>query len=137
MADFIHATGIRRQSVPVIRPSDAIRREDNRVICFHVKEKGGKARNCCVLKEKQEEITRLVDAGQKEHGNSPLFDTPDKNLNTHWYRAQYARDLYERFSQVEQEETDYFDGYDHVFLDYGKLEQAVRGHAEQTKDFES
>lgn len=133
MTDFIHATGIRRQSTSVIRPSDALRGADNTVVGFHVKEKGGKERNCCVLKEWREEITRLVDARQEEHGNSPLFGAPDKNLNTHWYRAQYARDLYDGLSRAEREGKDYYDGYRSTFLDYGKLEKAVYGHPAVTK----
>lgn len=137
LTEFIHATGIRRQSVPLIRPSDAVRGTDYKVMGFHVKEKGGRERNCYVLREKREQVTEFVNAMQEKNGDAPLFPLPDRNLNTHWYRAQYARDLYRGIARARQAGQDYFEGCRQTYVDEGKLTRAVKGLKAQTKGFDT
>ena len=94
MTEFLSATGIRRQNITVVSPADAIRDGQGVVIGFSVVKKGGKPRNCYVIKDKQKAVTSFVDRHQSKNGNKPFGDKTDKNLNTHWYRAEYAKALY-------------------------------------------
>lgn len=135
LTDFISATGIRRQSVSTICPSNAIRDNDGTVIGFHVVEKGGKSRNACVLKSKQAEITKFVNESISKNGNAPFWSVPSKNLNTHWYRGQYANSLYEELQTAKNSGQDYFDGYRSTFINESKFEQAIQGHGETTKGY--
>ena len=116
LVGFISATGIRRQSVTTISPTDAIRNESGTVIGFHVTEKGGKPRNCYVIKNKQNDITAFVDKHVSTHGNKPFWDKVDKNLNTHWYRGEYAQSLYNDLITARNNRQDYFNGYRDIFV---------------------
>lgn len=137
LTDFIGATGIRRQSVTVINPSDAIRNKEGMVIGFSVIEKGGKARNCYVIKSKQETITSFVNKHQSQKGNQPFWTKVDKNLNTHWYRAEYAKTLYNDLITANNHRQDYFEGYRDTFVNFQRLEQATGGHGQITKGYDT
>lgn len=135
LIDFISATGIRRQSITVINPTNAIRDKKGIVIGFSVIEKGGKSRNCYVIKSKQAEITFFVDTHQSKNGNKPFWNKADKNLNTHWYRAEYAKALYNDLVFSGNNRQDYFSGYRDFFVNSSKLEKATNGHGQITKGY--
>lgn len=134
---FLSATGIRRQSVATISPTDAIRDRNNMVIGFRVIEKGGKARNCYVIKERQKDITDFVDKHSSINGNKPFWSKVDKNLNVHWYRGEYAHLLYNDLITAKNNKQDYFKGYRDSFVNSAKLEQATRGHGQITKGYDT
>lgn len=134
---FLSATGIRRQSILSIKPSLAIRNKENIVIGFHVIEKGGKARNCYVIKKKQADITSFVDNQLLKQGDTPFWNRTDKNLNTHWYRAEYAHTLYNDLIQAHNKHQDYFEGYRDTFINVSKLKQATGGHGAITKGYDT
>lgn len=132
---FLSATGIRRQSITNITPDNAIRNTENVIIGFSVIEKGGKHRNCYVIKSKQEELTAFVDKHLTEKGNKPFWTKVDKNLNTHWYRAEYAKSLYNDLITANNHRQDYFEGYRDTFVNSQKLAQATDGHGQITKGY--
>ena len=134
---FISATGIRRQSIVVVTPTDAIRNESGTVIGFHVIEKGGKPRNCYVIKDRQNDITAFVNKHAATHGNKPFWDKVNKNLNVHWYRGEYAHTLYNDLIFANNNKQDYFEGYRDKFIDANKLEQATSGHGIITKGYDT
>lgn len=134
---FLSATGIRRQSITTISPTDAIRNENGTIIGFHVIEKGGKPRNCYVIKGKQAEITAFVDKHLSKHGNKPFWNKVDKNLNTHWYRGNYAQSLYNDLVTAHNSRQDYFEGYRDTFVNASKLAQATDGHGVITKGYDT
>lgn len=135
LTDFISATGIRRQSITVISPANAIRDKEGVVIGFSVTEKGGKHRNCYVIKGRQEAVTSFVDKHQSQKGNKPFWTKADKNLNTHWYRAEYAKALYNDLITANNHRQDYFEGYRDTFVNSERLEQATEGHGQITKGY--
>jgi len=137
LTDFISATGIRRQSVTVINPSNAIRDKVGVVIGFSVIEKGGKHRNCYVIKGKQEAVTSFVNKHLSQKGNQPFWTKVDKNLNTHWYRAEYARTLYNDLITANNHRQDYFEGYRDTFVNSQRLAQATDGHGQITKGYDT
>lgn len=137
LTSFLSATGIRRQSITTISPTNAIRNEKGTVIGFSVVEKGGKARNCYVIRNKQAEITAFVDKHISTHGNKPFWNKVDKNLNTHWYRGEYAHTLYNDLVSAHNNRQDYFDGYRDTFVNASKLEQATNGHGAITKGYDT
>lgn len=137
LISFISATGIRRQSITTISPINAIRNDVGMVIGFHVVEKGGKPRNCYVIKDKQEYITKFVDKHISTLGNKPFWSKADKNLNTHWYRGEYAHTLYNDLITAKHNRQDYFEGYRDTFVNISKLEQAITGHKETTKGYDT
>ena len=137
LTNFISATGIRRQSVTVISPADAIRDKQGTVIGFSVIEKGGKARNCYIIKSKQEAITSFVDNHQSKNGNKPFWKKVDKNLNTHWYRAEYAKALYNDLVSSQTSGKDYFNGYRDFFVNSSRLALATKGHGQTTKGYDT
>lgn len=137
LTDFLSATGIRRQSILTISPSNAIRDKEGTVIGFQVVEKGGKSRNCYVLKDKQNDMTAFVDKHMENKGDKPFWSKADKNLNTHWYRAEYARSLYNDLITAKNHNQDYFEGYRDTFVNASKLEQATSGHGTITKGYDT
>lgn len=137
LTDFISATGIRRQSVATICPTNAIRNTDGTVIGFRITEKGGKSRNALVLKSKQEQITKFVNDSISKNGNQPFWNAPNKNLNTHWYRGEYAKALYNELLQAKADGQDYYGGYRSTFINEGKYEQAIKGHNSTTKGYDT
>ena len=134
---FLSATGIRRQSITSISPMNAIRNANGKVIGFHVVEKGGKHRNCYVIKSKQDSITSFVDKHSSIHGDKPFWNKVDKNLNTHWYRADYAHTLYNDLIFALNKKQDYFEGYRDTFVNASKLDTATNGHGAITKGYDT
>ena len=137
LIDFISSTGIRRQSITVINPTNAIRDKEGVVIGFSVIEKGGKHRNSYVIKGRQEAVTSFVNKHQSQNGNQPFWTKVDKNLNTHWYRAEYAKTLYNDLITANNHRQDYFEGYRDTFVNSQRLEQATDGHGQITKGYDT
>lgn len=137
LIDFISSTGIRRQSITVINPSNAIRDKEGTVIGFSVIEKGGKVRNCYVIKSRQKAITSFVEKHQSQKGNKPFWNKADKNLNTHWYRAEYAKTLYSDLVSAQSNKQDYFNGYRDFFVNSSRLALATKGHGQTTKGYDT
>ena len=136
LTDFLSATGIRRQSITVVSPADAIRDGQGVVIGFSVVEKGGKSRNCYVIKSKQNDITSFVDKHQSKSGNKPFWRKADKNLNTHWYRSEYARALYNDLVSAQNNKQDYFNGYRDFFVNSSRLELTTKRHKQTVKGYD-
>lgn len=136
LTDFLSATGIRRQSITVVSPADAIRDGQGVVIGFSVVEKGGKSRNCYVIKSKQNDITSFVDKHQSKSGNKPFWSKADKNLNTHWYRSEYARALYNDLVSAQNNKQDYFNGYRDFFVNSSRLELTTKRHKQTVKGYD-
>lgn len=136
LTDFLSATGIRRQSITVVSSADAIRDGQGVVIGFSVVEKGGKPRNCYVIKSKQNDITSFVDKHQSKSGNKPFWSKADKNLNTHWYRSEYARALYNDLVSAQNNKQDYFNGYRDFFVNSSRLELTTKRHKQTVKGYD-
>lgn len=136
LTEFLSATGIRRQSITVVCPADAIRDGQGVVIGFSVVEKGGKPRNCYVIKNKQETITSFVDTHKEKNGNKPFWNKADKNLNTHWYRSEYAKTLYNDLVSAQINGKDYFNGYRDFFVNSSRLELATKRHSQTVKGYD-
>ncbi len=134
---FISACGVRRQSLTILTPSHAIRDNNNMIIGFRVIEKGGKARNCYVRNECQQAITSFVDNHLATQGNNPFWNKVDKNLNTHWYRGEYAHALYHSLLSAKQNGKDYFRGYKDTFINQNKLSKAIGKRNATTKGYDS
>lgn len=100
-------------------------------------EKGGKSRNAYVIKNNQTDITAFVDKHLKEYGNTPFWNKVNKNLNAHWYRAEYANTLYKDLLNASTKGLDYFDGYKEYFIDSAKLTQATSGRRKTTKGYDT
>lgn len=136
LTEFLSATGIRRQSITVVSPADAIRDGQGVVIGFSVVEKGGKPRNCYVIKSKQKTITSFVDTHKEKNGNKPFWNKADKNLNTHWYRSEYAKNLYNDLVSAQNTKQDYFNGYRDFFVNSSRLELATKRHSQTVKGYD-
>lgn len=136
LTDFLSATGIRRQSITVVSPADAIRDGQGVVIGFSVIEKGGKSRNCYVIRDKQEAITSFVDKQQSKNGDKPFWNKADKNLNAHWYRAEYAKALYSDLVSAQSNKQDYFNGYRDFFVNSSRLELTTKRHNQTVKGYD-
>lgn len=88
------ATGIRRQSMLVIRPMDCVRDSQGLVVGVAVTEKGGRHRVAPVLAACRADVTRIVDQAIQAHGeDAPIFNRYDLHIDNHRYRAEYAGDL--------------------------------------------
>ena len=135
--DFICASGIRRQSITQIYPSDVIRSKDNIVIGIRVTEKGGKTRNAYIRQNFQKQVTNFVNLHYSKQGNVPFWSSVDKNLNTHWYRAEYANGLYCDLVSAKNNGVDYFNGYKEMFINSSKLNEAMTGRKELTKGYDT
>ena len=98
------ATGIRRQSMLVIRPVDCVRDSNGVVVGLHVTEKGGRHRVAPVLTACRTDITRIVDTAIQAHGSDmPIFSRYDTHIDNHHIRAEYAGAL---LHQLEQERAE-------------------------------
>ena len=85
------ATGIRRQSMLVIRPVDCVRDSNGVVIGIQVVEKGGRHRIAPVLTACRVDVTRIVDQAMLAHGqDAPIFNTYNIHIDNHHIRAEYA-----------------------------------------------
>ena len=134
---FIQATGVRRQSLTTIKPSNAIYDSKGTVIGFSVVEKGGKARNCYVRKDCQQTITDFVSQHSSTKSNQPFWSKVNKNLNTHWYRVDYAKGLYNDLLNAKNSNQDYFNGYRDTFINEAKLTTATKNHKPTTKGYDT
>lgn len=134
---FISSCGVRRQSLTTLTPSQAIRNNENMVIGFRVVEKGGKPRNCYVRNECQKEITSFVDNHLATQRNNPFWNKVNKNLNTHWYRGEYAHALYQSLLNAKQNREDYFNGYKDTFINQNKLDKAISKRKATTKGYDN
>lgn len=121
---FVAATGIRRQSIAAITPGQAVYGQSGQVVGFNVTEKGGRNRCCVVLESEREWVTQLV----KSHGaepDAPMLKAVDKNANPHYYRAEYAKNLYEDLKGA----GDYYDGMKALFINEQAAERAMGRYA--------
>ena len=85
------ATGVRRQSILVIRPTDCVRDGQGTVIGVSVTEKGGRHRVAPVLVACRADITRIVDQAVQTRGvDAPIFSRYDIHVDNHRHRAEYA-----------------------------------------------
>lgn len=124
---FVAATGIRRQSIATITPGQAVYGQSGQVVGFAVTEKGGRNRCCVVLESEREWVTGLVKSRGAEP-NAPMLKAVDKNANPHYYRAEYARALYEDLKGA----GDYYDGMKALFINEQAAERAVSRYAHDT-----
>lgn len=123
---FVRATGIRRQSIATITPSQAVRNADGQVIGFHVIEKGGRERNCVVLEQDRQRITELVNQKIAEQGaNTLMFKAVDRNANPHYARREYAQALYADLKQAHEQGRDYYDGLRDSFIRQEAFDKAI------------
>ncbi|WP_101697018.1 hypothetical protein [Clostridium minihomine] len=123
---FVRSTGIRRQSVAVITPNQAIWDRNGQVIGFHVTEKGGRERNCLVLKQDRTVITELVQERQQKDGATvQMFQQVDSNANPHYCRREYAQQLYKDLQQAKAQEQDYYSGLRNCFINQANFERAI------------
>ena len=124
---FVSATGIRRQSIATITPSQAIYGQSGAVVGFRVVEKGGRERCCVVLEGERAWVTQFVQthAAQPE---APMLNAVDRNANPHYYRGEYARALYEDLRAA----GDYYDGMRAMFVNDSTAERAMGRYAHDT-----
>lgn len=105
------ATGIRRQSMLVIRPVDCVRDSDGVVIGIHVVEKGGRHRIAPVLTACRVDVTRIVDQAMMEHGqDAPIFERYDVHIDNHHIRAEYAERCSINWSKERAEDSPHLVG---------------------------
>ena len=129
------ATGIRRQSMLVIRPVDCVRDSDGVVIGIHVVEKGGRHRIAPVLTACRVDVTRIVDQAMMEHGqDAPIFERYDVHIDNHHIRAEYAGALLHQLEQERAEGLPSFGGafaladYAHLRGKDAKRKPVTQGH---------
>lgn len=123
--DFVSACGCRRSSIATVKVSDCIKDNDGLVIGVHLTEKGGRERYAVVLESYRDSITEMVNNRYESLGGNDgvLFDSPlDKNINPHWYRSEYAVNLY---NDLDNCEGDYYNGCRGMFVDDDALKRAI------------
>lgn len=136
---FVYATGIRRESIATITPSQAIRDAQGQVIGFNViGEKGGRERNSVVLEQERPRITELVNQRELEFGkNTAMFSAVDSNANPHHARREYAQQLYKDLKQANEQERDYYSGMRDRFINLQHLQKAISRYSnEKVKGYE-
>ena len=132
---FVHATGCRRSSVLTVTASQAIRDDDDIVIGFQFKEKGGRERNALLLPVERERMTEFVNAKIAESGEGcHLISQCDRNCNPHFERAHYCQDMYELMRQAKESGRDIYDGYRDIFINEEKYQHAIE-HPRYSADF--
>lgn len=110
------ATGIRRQSMTRITPSD-FTFQNNITTHLTVKEKGGKVRTLQILDTYREEVTAIVLKSMEQKGaEEKVFDSYTKKIDNHAFRGEYARNLYEQLIQEQGFEHKDCKGYDSKIL---------------------
>lgn len=129
------ATGIRRQSMLVIRPVDCVRDSDGVVIGIHVVEKGGRHRVAPVLTACRGDVTRIVDQAMMEHGqDAPIFERYNVHIDNHHIRAEYAGTLLHQLECERAEGLPSFGGafnlgdYAHLRGKDAKRKPVTQGH---------
>lgn len=129
---FVEATGIRRSSIATITPQQAVYGQNGQVIGFNVVEKGGRERCCVVLEREREWITQLVTDKLTMGADRPMLEEVDKNANPHFFRAEYAQNLYNDLLEVKNTGTDYYDGMRERFINEANAERALERYAHDT-----
>ena len=129
------ATGIRRQSMLVIRPVDCVRDSDGVVIGIQVAEKGGRHRIAPVLTACRVDVTRIVDQAMMEHGqDAPIFERYNVHIDNHHIRAEYAGTLLHQLECERAEGLPSFGGafaladYAHLRGKDAKRKPVTQGH---------
>lgn len=94
--------GCRRQSITELNSSNFLRNEVGTVIAIQLHEKGGKDRIAPLLNDFKERVTDIVDSkiALQTTENERLFNSYDKHIDNHEFRAIYAASL---LHQLEQE----------------------------------
>lgn len=130
------ATGIRRQSMLVIRPVDCVRDDKGMVIGVSVIEKGGRHRVAPVLAACRADVTKIVDAAIQAHGaDAPVFRQYDVHIDNHHYRAEYAGALLHQLEAERASGSPLFGGafgltdYAHLRGRDAKRRAVTQGHA--------
>ncbi len=132
---FAYSTGCRRSSILTVTADKAIRSEDGIVIGFQFKEKGGRERDAIVLPSERQTMTDYVNARIAENGeNCRLVDTCDRNCNPHYYRAEYANELYGELKEYRDRGEDIYAGYRSRFIDERHLQKAL-SHPRYQREF--
>lgn len=129
---FVAATGIRRESIATITPQQAVYGQNGQVIGFNVVEKGGRERCCVVLEGNREWITQLVSDKLTQGANKPMLKGVDKNANPHFFRAEYAQNLYNDLLEAKNAKIDYYDGMRERFINEANAERALERYAYDT-----
>ena len=130
--DFVRCTGIRRESIAIITPAQALRDAQGQVIGFHIVEKGGRERNTVVLERDRPRITDLVNQHVLENGNSaPMFSAVDSNANPHYCRREYAYQLYSDLRQASEQGYDYYNGMRGTFINQHHLDKAISRYSHE------
>ena len=115
--EFVHACGMRRSSIDRVTPADFLRDNSGKCIGVHLLEKGGRERNAVILEQYRDRITQQVDSAIQNTGlYSPFIREPDHNANPHYYRAEYARELYSDLQQAREEGRDYYNNMREQFI---------------------
>ena len=123
---FVYSTGCRRSSILTTTADKAIRDEQNRVIGFELKEKGGKCRNAYILPSEQVKMTAYVDGRIAALGaNCRLVDSCDSSCNPHFQRGLYAAKFYEEAKAAKDEQRDFYNGYRDKFINQEQYEKAI------------
>ncbi|MGF7059638.1 site-specific integrase [Brassicibacter mesophilus] len=131
--DFVRATGISRESIATITPKQAIKNSQGQVIGFNVTEKGGRERNAIVIEQERERITELVNQREQKTGkNIPMFNDVDSNANPHYFRREYAQQLYTDLRQAMKQERDYYSGMRETFINQANFEKAISRYSNET-----
>ena len=112
---FIRACGCRRDSVTRVTYSDVVFK-DNLAVGVKLIEKGGKKRTAPVLEVYQKEFTELVNK-HSLHPDKNIFKVFDNHVAAHYYRADYAKNLYkELYNKISNEKNGTYKGYDKEVL---------------------
>ena len=112
---FIRACGCRRDSVTRVTFKDIVFKDG---IATGVKliEKGGKKRTAPVLEQYQNEFTNFVN-GFRLHPDEAIFKTFDNHVAAHYYRADYAKNLYkELYNKIGNKKNETYKNYDKEVL---------------------
>ena len=130
------ATGIRRQSMLVIKPTDCVRDSQGTVIGVAVVEKGGRHRVAPVLVACRADVTKIVDAAIQAHGaDAPVFRQYDVHIDNHHYRAEYAGALLHQLEDERASGRPLFGGafaladYAHLRGRDARRKTVTQGHA--------
>ena len=95
LESFCHSTGLRRHELEQVTADDIHRDEKGRVIVLVRHGKGGKRRYVVALDD-----TPLIFAEKaRERGDTRLFTHIPSNAPTHYWRGEYARELYHRHAR--------------------------------------
>lgn len=105
------ATGIRRQSMLVIKPEDF--RLEGKNLLLHVKEKGGRERDIHVLNDYKEQVLEIVNKSKK---GKPIFDVYPKAIDNHAFRSEYATN---RYNDLKKELESYGNDKRQILMEYG------------------